>query len=633
MSSKSLYRATVTGLVALGFVSLAKSNWPTVGGGSARHGQSPIIGPTSAQVLWQGTQSGWFGGQVYIEGDKLVLMRFQGLDYTPIVCHDLNFGAELWSVDFPGPGSRSVPIGFRDGQVYGLNFMESQHDTVYALNPVTGAIIWRAAHTVAQGIIASAIYTANGDLILAGSNTQLIRVNHQNGATIWATNRPIPNTGAEALASFGNKVYGWKGYINTDKQLTAWDMETGAELYSIALPGDGDQEIPHIVGPDGTLYLKRDGGLLYAIVDNGSGFSIRWTHSTIGAQTYSQWGVGLDGSVYVPDGVSIVRLEATTGNELNRSPALISSSTTLNARVTIGANGTLYVCNGGYADGAIYALSPDLQVLWSDPIMAITYAGPALGQGGALAVSGSGDILKIYRTAGSTITVTLEPINPPIVIPPGGGSFSFNATVTNNSSSPATTQVWIKVHLPDLSWYGPVLGPLSLTLPGNQSVTRLRLQNVPGSAPLGLYTYRGWAGTYPSAPQDSSSFTFSKLGSGNQDLEQDDWVCSGELFPGEVERTSLVSSASGSGATPTTNISPNPFNFSTTISYELKTASQVNLMIFDYTGRLVTTLVEGWREVGTYQVDFDGSRLASGLYLVKLQARDFATTSKIMLLK
>lgn len=628
MQRRHLLVFLVAVFTATFLASSARADWPTVGGSSARNGQSAITGPASAQVLWQGTQSGWFGGQVYIQGDKLVLMRFQGLDIAPIVCHDLNTGTELWSVDFPGPASRSVPLGFRDGQVYGLNFQESQHDTVYALNPASGAVLWRGAHTLAQGIIASAVYTANGDLILAGSNLQLIRVNHLTGATVWALNRPLPNTGAEALAAYGNKVYGWKGYLNTAKELTAWDMETGAELYSLPLPGDGDQEIPHIVGPNGTIYVKRDGGLLYAIEDNGSGLSIRWSHSTVGAQTYSQWGVGLDGSVYVPDGVNLVRLDAATGAELNRSPALISSSTTLNVRVTVGANGTIYVCNGGYADGAVYALTPDLQVLWSDPIMAITYAGPALGQGGTMAVSGSGDILKVYRTSAGNLDLTLSPIGAPILIPPGGGSFSFNATVANLGASPATFQTWIKTQLPGGSWYGPVLGPFTLTLQANQSLTRLRTQSVPASAPAGVYTYRGWVGTYPSDPVDSSSFTFSKSGSEGGGLGIGRWSCTGQPFSGESDETVVTHRSS---LIPSVN--PNPFNPVTAINFELQTASHVSLRVYEASGRVVEQLVDGWMEAGIHQAIFDGSKLPSGVYLYRLEAESRITTGKMVLTK
>jgi hypothetical protein len=78
---------------------------------------------------------------------------------------------------------------------------------------------------------------------------------------------------------------------------------------------------------------------------------------------------------------------------------------------------------------------------------------------------------------------------------------------------------------------------------------------------------------------------------------------------------------------------PNPFNPSTVLSYELRVPSPVSLRIYDTAGRLVATLVNGRKEAGTHTATFDGSRLASGIYLAKLQAGDFTATQKLVLLK
>jgi hypothetical protein len=78
---------------------------------------------------------------------------------------------------------------------------------------------------------------------------------------------------------------------------------------------------------------------------------------------------------------------------------------------------------------------------------------------------------------------------------------------------------------------------------------------------------------------------------------------------------------------------PNPFNPSTAISYELRAASHVSLKVYDTAGRIVTTLVDGWRAAGTHEVTFDGSRLASGIYLAKLEAGENMALQKLVLLK
>jgi hypothetical protein len=47
----------------------------------------------------------------------------------------------------------------------------------------------------------------------------------------------------------------------------------------------------------------------------------------------------------------------------------------------------------------------------------------------------------------------------------------------------------------------------------------------------------------------------------------------------------------------------------------------------------VATLLDGWREAGSHQVTFDGSKLASGLYFVKMQSGEYAAVKKMVLLK
>lgn len=78
---------------------------------------------------------------------------------------------------------------------------------------------------------------------------------------------------------------------------------------------------------------------------------------------------------------------------------------------------------------------------------------------------------------------------------------------------------------------------------------------------------------------------------------------------------------------------PNPFNPSTMISYAVKDAGQVTLKVYSVDGRLVSTLVNAKQESGKYTVNFDGSKLASGVYLYKLETSGFSATRKMVLMK
>lgn len=388
---------SVLGLLVALPLSATAGDWMTVGGNSRHDGLSDEVGPSAPDVLWDGSVNALFGGQCYTDGERLATMRFQTIHVSPIVGYDLADGTALWSVDFPGTNSRSVPRGMRDGKVYATNFQETGADTLYALDADTGAIVWKSEVFCERGIIWGAVFADDGDLVVPSVGNAIARVEHTDGSRVWSTPRIIPNTGAEGLAVFGNTVYGFEGSIVTPKVLTAWDLATGAKKYSSpGLPGDGDQENPLTVGPDGTIYVKRDGGLLYAFTDTGVALVEKWAVAE-GSLTYGgHFAVGQDGSLYVPEGTALLRLDPANGAVLDTSGPLITSSTTLNPRVAVSADGRLFVGNGGGGDGRLYCLTPELGELWSRAVPNMVYGGPALGQSGVLAVAGGGTFLEVY---------------------------------------------------------------------------------------------------------------------------------------------------------------------------------------------------------------------------------------------
>jgi hypothetical protein len=238
------------------------------------------------------------------------------------------------------------------------------------------------------------------------------------------------------------------------------------------------------------------------------------------------------------------------------------------------------------------------------------------------------DLGAFYFDQGSAspVSITLAPLSLPILIPATGGNFNFNATLANSGTSPQTIAVWIMVRLPNQAWYGPMLGPLNLTLSGGASFTRLRTQNIPGSAPAGTYLYEGRVGLYPDSLWDHDGFNFLKLGGANGTSV--DWSNWGQTLDQESEAPSqLVKNGVGG------SVSPNPFNPSTAASYKVQVASHVSLKVYDTAGRLVATLAEGWREAGEYKATFDGSGLPSGMYVYRLQAGEKVATGKMVLLK
>lgn len=78
---------------------------------------------------------------------------------------------------------------------------------------------------------------------------------------------------------------------------------------------------------------------------------------------------------------------------------------------------------------------------------------------------------------------------------------------------------------------------------------------------------------------------------------------------------------------------PNPFNPSTVISYQTPTDNFVTLKVFDVLGREVATLVNTYKEAGAHSVEFNASKLSSGIYLYRIQIGSYIETRKLILQK
>ena len=78
---------------------------------------------------------------------------------------------------------------------------------------------------------------------------------------------------------------------------------------------------------------------------------------------------------------------------------------------------------------------------------------------------------------------------------------------------------------------------------------------------------------------------------------------------------------------------PNPFNSTTVVSYEVSVAGSVRVAVYDLLGREVSVLVDEQRAPGSYDVRFDASGLASGVYLYRLTSGSFVQTRKMVLLR
>jgi len=102
------------------------------------------------------------------------------------------------------------------------------------------------------------------------------------------------------------------------------------------------------------------------------------------------------------------------------------------------------------------------------------------------------------------------------------------------------------------------------------------------------------------------------------------------LFPGS---SSTVQDSADSRAIILNQNSPNPFNPTTVISFNLPTTQIVQIKVYDVLGREVGTLVDETLKAGSHSVIFEGGRLASGVYFYRLTAGNFSAIKKMLLLK
>jgi hypothetical protein len=111
-----------------------------------------------------------------------------------------------------------------------------------------------------------------------------------------------------------------------------------------------------------------------------------------------------------------------------------------------------------------------------------------------------------------------------------------------------------------------------------------------------------------------------------------------ETFDASItyEGNALSELTSSSGAINTYTLEqnyPNPFNPSTTIKFSIPEMSKVSLNLYDLLGEKVMTLVNEEKNAGNYSVEFNASKLPSGIYFYQLKVGDFISTKKMILMK
>jgi hypothetical protein len=172
-------------------------------------------------------------------------------------------------------------------------------------------------------------------------------------------------------------------------------------------------------------------------------------------------------------------------------------------------------------------------------------------------------------------------------------------------------------------------------VPGNEMVTLRRNKTIPMGSNTDSYFFKVPNAAGPGPYSTKISFSYG----GNTYECCMDFTCvqcspwktgdNTEWVWGEIDRPEV-------GLPTTTALSqnyPNPFNAETNIGYVLAEAGNVNLSVYDISGRLVETLVDGHQEAGEHIVTWNGSNVSSGIYFYKVATSDYTATKMMNLLK
>lgn len=350
---------------------VAEAEWPSLGGGFARTGQSQNLGPLSGEVRWKFETAGAIVDSVTVGSDGRI----------HVACEDGKLyavnsdGTALWTLDINSPlvsapsigSDGSLYVGGKAGKVYavtsdgrlrwtyatggpvysspavsasGTVYVGSGDGTLYALAASDGAELWRFK-TKGPGVLpngaifASPSISPDGTIYIAGLyDPTLYALNPADGSVKWFCRFPDtskdPNTGGWPFAS---PVVAQDGTIYqtllSDRHLYAIEPSDGTIRWSVELPdsgipipfmpeliipADSDGWSEPVLGPDGTIYVSLDDRYIHAVDPKGT---IKWSKlfGQVGAFTLV---VDKTGTVYAASDEGILYTVGSDGTELDR---------------------------------------------------------------------------------------------------------------------------------------------------------------------------------------------------------------------------------------------------------------------------------------------------------------------------
>ena len=517
----------------------------------------------------------------------------------------------------------------------------------------------------ANGSTVRAVIVYDGELVIAGDFTSVGGVSCNGIAkwngSVWAPlGFGVTGGSANALAVFGNDLYVTGSFTNAGggsaNRIAKWNGSTWTSL-GLGLNGTGEALTVH----NNTLYVGGSfttaGGVTVNRVASWSGTA--WsslgagTNGTVNALISFSNELYVGGSFTTVGGVPVGRIARWNGSNWNTVGSGVEVGSNVYAFQQLGNNlivGGFYTNIGGVSTDNIASwngasFSALAGGLTGGSVRAMTTYLGELYVGGLFTSAGGGPTVnRIARWNGSNFNALSTGCNGDVrslgvfdaTLILGGGFTGAGPIVASHIakwgsipvapvlSSPSNAAT--NVNLTPLLEWGAVNNAFDYsvqltndpnfnsTLIDQSGITDPEYQ-VPGGTLMinNVYFWRANARNGMGTGPFSSIFFFSTGATGIVNV-------SGEV----PERYGLY------------NNYPNPFNPTTKIKFDIPSNganSNVNLVIFDASGRLVSTLVNSQLNPGTYEFEFTATDLTSGVYFYRLTTDNFVDTKKMILVK
>ncbi len=368
------------------------------------------------------------------------------------------------------------------------------------------------------------------------------------------------------------------------------------------------------IDEDGTIYAGSNDGRLYAINPDGTE---KWHYQTE-REIKASPTIGDDGTVYVvsvdenlyainPDGTEKWTFDIGNFNVRKGSPVVDN-------------DGNIYVTG---TDSLLYSIAPDGTENWTYSVEGELGSFPAMSNDGTLYLTVRSGAVHAVDTEGNQqwthdLIGSLKEM--PAIGPEGTiyvGTFGFFSNYFY-AINPDGTEKWSYTPANDESFESsPVVGTngtiyvgadnsvLAIDSSGSKLWKHFTADRVTSAAAIGSN------GTVYVGSNDNNLYAFG--GPTTTDIADN--------TPSTPDQFHLSANY------------PNPFNPSTNISFTLPRAAQVQLDVYDATGRHVRSLVNKQLQAGQHRVNFKASDLPSGVYLYRLQTNEYTEFRKMLLVK